>query len=222
MYWSSSHRGNDRWAATVCDVMEHKCFPRLACCYGFGLHTRHTLQGGVPDLLTPQNVRNLRPTSFQRSPAWPIGQQWNLNIQRQLAKDLVMEVGSREREYAPAVPVDCVSGDEHRIELADTNGPARLLRKFALPFFPGTAGAALCLGYQSAGGLYVGAQHRRHGRFLEVGQCSRRQRTAESAESQPGARQRRSGRPAPLRGRPVSTNCRLDPGAGSARAGKGF
>lgn len=51
------------------------------------------LRDGVPPMLMPQNVKNLRLTSFENDPKWPTSQQWNLNIQHQLAQNLVWEVG---------------------------------------------------------------------------------------------------------------------------------
>ncbi|MBM3727030.1 MAG: TonB-dependent receptor [Acidobacteria bacterium] len=52
------------------------------------------LQDGVPaGSLNPRNVTNLRLSSFQTNPKWPTAMQWNLNIQRQVAKDLVWEIG---------------------------------------------------------------------------------------------------------------------------------
>ncbi len=52
------------------------------------------LQDGVPaGSLDPRNVANLRLSSFQTDPKWPMAMQWNLNIQRQLGRDLVWEVG---------------------------------------------------------------------------------------------------------------------------------
>jgi len=52
------------------------------------------LQDGVPaGSLDPRNVTNLRLSSFQTDPKWPMAMQWNLNVQRQFGKDLVWETG---------------------------------------------------------------------------------------------------------------------------------
>ena len=58
-----------------------------------GITPAFTLRDGVPNQLTPANVQSLRLTSFQRDPKWPIGQQWNFNIQRQLSPSLMVEAG---------------------------------------------------------------------------------------------------------------------------------
>jgi len=52
------------------------------------------LQDGLPaGALDPKNLANVRLSSFDVSPKWPKSMQWNLNIQRQLPKDMVFEVG---------------------------------------------------------------------------------------------------------------------------------
>jgi hypothetical protein len=52
------------------------------------------LQDGPPaGSLDPRNVANLRLSSFQTNAKWPTAMQWNLNVQRQIGKDLVWEVG---------------------------------------------------------------------------------------------------------------------------------
>ena len=52
------------------------------------------LKDGVPaGTLDPRNTANVRLSSFVTNPKWPISQQWNLNIQRELGRDIVMEVG---------------------------------------------------------------------------------------------------------------------------------
>jgi hypothetical protein len=52
------------------------------------------LEDGVPaGTLEPENVTNLRQTYFERDPKWPMAQQWNFNIQTELAKNLLWEVG---------------------------------------------------------------------------------------------------------------------------------
>lgn len=52
------------------------------------------LGNGVPaGSLDPRNTANVRLSSFVTNPKWPISQQWNMNIQRELGKEMVMEVG---------------------------------------------------------------------------------------------------------------------------------
>ena len=52
------------------------------------------LQDGVPaGTLDPRNTANVRLSSFVTNPKWPTSQQWNFNIQRALAGDMVMEMG---------------------------------------------------------------------------------------------------------------------------------
>lgn len=52
------------------------------------------LQDGLPaGSLDPKNLANVRLSSFQTAPKWPKSMQWNFNIQRQLPKDMVFEVG---------------------------------------------------------------------------------------------------------------------------------
>lgn len=52
------------------------------------------LRDGVPEgTLDPTNVSNVRLSSFVTNPKWPTSQQWNFNIQRELANDMVLEVG---------------------------------------------------------------------------------------------------------------------------------
>jgi hypothetical protein len=43
--------------------------------------------------LNPRNAPPLQPSSFERDAPWPVAQQWNLNIQRQLPGDLLWEIG---------------------------------------------------------------------------------------------------------------------------------
>ena len=53
-----------------------------------------TLEQGVPEgSLRPENVTNLRLTYFERDAQWPLSQQWNFNIQHELARDLLWETG---------------------------------------------------------------------------------------------------------------------------------
>ncbi|MBI1356834.1 MAG: hypothetical protein GC160_21050 [Acidobacteria bacterium] len=52
------------------------------------------LSNGNPSgILTPENAVSLSFSSFQRQPNWPISQQWNLNMQHSLFRDVVLEVG---------------------------------------------------------------------------------------------------------------------------------
>jgi hypothetical protein len=52
------------------------------------------LRDGVPaGTLDPRNLANLRLTSFVTNPDWPSAQQWNINIQRELAQSMVWEIG---------------------------------------------------------------------------------------------------------------------------------
>ncbi len=52
------------------------------------------LRDGLPaGSLDPKNLANLRLSSFQVNPKWPKSMQWNWNVQRQLPKDMVWEVG---------------------------------------------------------------------------------------------------------------------------------
>ncbi len=43
--------------------------------------------------LDPRESPPLTPTSFERFAPWPIAQQWNLNIQRQLPGDMMLQIG---------------------------------------------------------------------------------------------------------------------------------
>ncbi len=52
------------------------------------------LQDGLPaGSLDPKNLANVRLSSFQVNPKWPKSMQWNFNLQRQLPKEMVFEVG---------------------------------------------------------------------------------------------------------------------------------
>lgn len=48
-------------------------------------------EGAAP--LSPRNAPPVLPASFERNAPWPIAQQWNLNIQRQLPGDVLFEIG---------------------------------------------------------------------------------------------------------------------------------
>ena len=53
-----------------------------------------TLSQGVPEgSLRPENVSNVRLTYFERDAQWPLSQQWNFNIQRELTSDVIWELG---------------------------------------------------------------------------------------------------------------------------------
>ena len=63
------------------------------------------LQDGVPEgSLDPKNVKNLRTTFFEKSPSWPMAQHWNFNIQHEVFKDVLWEVGyyGAKSQYLPA------------------------------------------------------------------------------------------------------------------------
>jgi hypothetical protein len=51
------------------------------------------LNGAPPDLLTVEKATNLSFSSFEREPSRDYAQQWNLNIQRQVGRDWLFELG---------------------------------------------------------------------------------------------------------------------------------
>ena len=53
-----------------------------------------SLQAGLgSDALSPENVPAITGGSFEIDPPWPYAGQWNFNIQRQLPKDMLFEIG---------------------------------------------------------------------------------------------------------------------------------
>jgi len=58
-----------------------------------GINPALRLSEGVPPVVSPENARNLILVSHERDPDRTAGQQWNLNIQQELARDWLWEVG---------------------------------------------------------------------------------------------------------------------------------
>ncbi|MGH9159263.1 MAG: hypothetical protein ACRD2X_04675, partial [Vicinamibacteraceae bacterium] len=50
-------------------------------------------QGFAPDALAPANAEDVTLVSYDRSSRWPTSYQWNVNVQRQLPGQVVVEVG---------------------------------------------------------------------------------------------------------------------------------
>jgi len=88
--------------------------------------------GNPAGVLTPENAVALRFSSFELKPAWPLSQQWNVNVQHSLFKDTVLELGY----YGTKA--------QHLVNRLDGNyalpGPGNInnRRRYTSAVFPGT------------------------------------------------------------------------------------
>jgi hypothetical protein len=122
------------------------------------------VQNGLPlNNLNPANAPALSLSSFQRSGSFPMAQQWNFNIQRQLPKGMLFQVG-----YFG-------SKSNHLVQMYNLNyaipGPGSLnpRRRWTTTLFPGTstyvALASLNSFRYNANALYHSLQTRLEKRF---------------------------------------------------------
>jgi hypothetical protein len=122
------------------------------------------VQNGLPPgNLSPGNAPALAMSSFQRNGKFPIGQQWNFNIQRQLPANMLFQIG-----YFG-------SKDNHLIQMYDLNyaqpGPGSInpRRRYTSTLIPGTNSSialAATNGFRyNANSLYHSMQTRLEKRF---------------------------------------------------------